>query len=218
MKKFTLIELLVVIAISGILTSMLLPSLHKARNEGKKAVCINNQKQIGMAYNLYTDEHSDQFNWQSGWHSPLGANPNNPDDLNKGRLLNLYVDTRRIAECPSDNGDALWNRDSSYDSWGTSYIAPFSYNVFGMGYITSSTSPRRVAEFDNPTQKILLGDLPMHRNRDIADSRTHWHSNGKGRKFNILWLDMHVTTFTFPVAYDSIPWGETPDAGKWGFE
>jgi len=54
MKKFTLIELLVVVAIIGILISMLLPSLAKAREKAKIAVCLSNQKQIGIAFTSYS--------------------------------------------------------------------------------------------------------------------------------------------------------------------
>lgn len=57
MKKFTLIELLVVVAIIGILASILLPSLERARYEAKSAVCKSNLKQLSTGHVLYAQDN-----------------------------------------------------------------------------------------------------------------------------------------------------------------
>ena len=54
---FTLIELLVVIAIIAVLIALLLPAVQAAREAARRAQCVNNLKQMGLAFHNYVDTH-----------------------------------------------------------------------------------------------------------------------------------------------------------------
>jgi prepilin-type N-terminal cleavage/methylation domain-containing protein/prepilin-type processing-associated H-X9-DG protein len=56
-KGFTLIELLVVIAVIAILMAILMPALHRAREQGKRVVCESNLKQMALAWIMYAEEN-----------------------------------------------------------------------------------------------------------------------------------------------------------------
>ena len=58
---FTLVELLVVIAIIAILAALLLPALARSKAKAQRTACVNNQKQIGLSFTLWADDHNDKY-------------------------------------------------------------------------------------------------------------------------------------------------------------
>ena len=66
-RGFTLIELLVVIAIIAILAALLLPALGSAKQTSWQAACINNQRQLNLAYVEFAADHENRFPYASAW-------------------------------------------------------------------------------------------------------------------------------------------------------
>ena len=173
-RAFTLLELLAVIAITGILAGLLLPVVSKAKEAGRGTACLSNLHQIGLALQLYVDDHQNRLPLMHD--RPRPSATNSPPTTNglatlhppPEVVLTNYVGAERIWRCPSD-------RELLFELTGNSYSWNFLLN-------------------GQPADKLqVLGfDFDPHQIPLFFDKEKFHQARGPRREMNFLYADGHL--------------------------
>ena len=123
-SAFTLIELLVVIAIIAILAAMLLPALSKAKTKAQGILCMNNTKQIMLAWQMYTGDNNERI--VMSYHGGAAAGGSIASDPKAAPWVVGWLDW--TANANSDNTNILFLIDDKYARLGR-YVGK-SKNIF----------------------------------------------------------------------------------------
>jgi len=189
-RAFTLIELLVVIAIIGILASMLLPSLGRAKEKALSIACVSNIHQLSLAMQMYADDSNDRLPTAYG----AIAWTNTAPEPWLHVLLSYYGNNTNILTCPALS--RKYNRSTfnyfmgAHESFIDNGGRPASVSLRGMNF---------------PSQYILSGDAnypflswdadPVNYVVNTLFDEQYSPPPIHNQHVNILFGDLHVKTY-----------------------
>jgi prepilin-type N-terminal cleavage/methylation domain-containing protein len=205
---FTLIELLVVIFIIGLLASLLLPALARAKVYAKRTVCMSNLRQLGIAFASYASDNEGKYpftqayytnadvplNWttviQPYYPFPLKPFYNNPDSP-----------SGEAFQCPVASAYYLYNSYGYGD--GSGAFCKGAYMGLGPIYPQYKINAIAVAAVKSPSDMFLVGEAPGHSSYSSLSmykwdyygteyGKDYLEGNFHGKKYDMVYSDGHV--------------------------
>ncbi len=230
-NAFTLIELLVVIAIIAILAAILFPVFARARENARRASCLSNLKQFGLAMMQYTQDYDEKYpinSWVCGSNPCLGVYESGSTvTILWYYALTPYIKNYQIYNCPSatttyqnvrSDGNVTYSSASNY-GWNT-YATGTTYP----GDLFTPFDRASMASIDDPSGTLLVTEAGYYRacgyspttgqaNIDNASQVQERHFDGS----NVLFADGHAKWLKRSILIynvgDTIPGIWTPKSG-----
>jgi prepilin-type N-terminal cleavage/methylation domain-containing protein/prepilin-type processing-associated H-X9-DG protein len=207
---FTLIELLVVIAIIAILAAILLPVLDQAKQKAWQVSCLNNHKQLVLAWSIYKNDNNGSLviddpvtgatlagtNYPSWVYGNMAV----PTDATNTALIQmslLYADVNNVGvyHCPVDRADQdPANHDRSYsmqpqlalyENGSPAAVDPNYLPMYSEGQIRQTSPAATIVFLDESPASINDGffALDVTATQWATDLPAYWHSHGDNFSF-----------------------------------